>query len=235
MVGRRPQLAAAAMPPAGGRCYKLRKPQWLRSARFGPVGFHVLLAASTLIGGVSPPCCATDTETDFATAVNAGVATSTRNAATRAPSNQPTPVRPWIHPDMPGGVKSKLEAAFDIALDRVQMVGDCAGLFHELGADPLEILKTGLYFPTNVQREHVLCTRSMAQTIVGSAPTWICRNITAYPDEKIAAVLIHEALHHAGLPEDETGRTAKSSGSITRTVEKKCDLGGKKAGKRQRR
>ncbi len=82
---------------------------------------------------------------------------------------------------MPDKVKAKIEAGFEIALTRVRQETGCSSLFEDLGADPIEIMKTGLYFPTNVQREHAVCPRSVAQTIVGSAPTWICRNIAADP------------------------------------------------------
>jgi hypothetical protein len=200
------------------------------------VGWRTLAAAAL---GLSWPLSiglAADGVVD-ASAIAPAVMTSTSASVAISPPLEldSAEITPWIHPNMPATVAGKLETGFRLAVARVRDVPECSALFVTLGADALEILKTGLYLPTNVQRELVACRRSVAQTIVGSAPTWICRNITAYPDETVAAVLIHEALHHAGLPEDATGRTAKSSGSITRTVTKQCRLDSGPSGKQRRR
>jgi hypothetical protein len=132
-------------------------------------------------------------------------------------------IGPWVHPHMPAGVARKLDAAFEIALEKVREPG-CAELFARLGADAVESLRGGLYFPANPRRETRSCNRSLAQSYVGSPTTWICRRITSHSDEAVAAVLIHEALHHAGMDEDMHGRKAKTSGSITETVKASCDL-----------
>ena len=133
-------------------------------------------------------------------------------------------IEPWIHPSMPDSVRNKLEVAFQLALGRVATSRQCANLFVQLGADPFETLKTGLYFPANAVRESSVCGRSFAQTNVGTAPTWICRRITSYSDEQIAMVIIHEALHHAGLPEKPYDKKAMTSGQINDMVCDACDL-----------
>ena len=129
---------------------------------------------------------------------------------------------PWIHPSMPASVRDKLETAFEIAIARITAVPECADLFSQLGADAMETLKTGLYFPASPARETSVCRRSMAQTYVGGAPTWICRCVTSYSDEHVALVVIHEALHHAGLTEKPHDRKAMSSGAINKMVGRKC-------------
>jgi hypothetical protein len=93
-----------------------------------------------------------------------------------------------------------------------------------LGADAVETLKTGLYFPAGPAKETSLCRRAIAQSYVGGAPTWICRNVTSYSDEHVALVLIHEALHHAGLSERNLDRRAMSSGDINKKVARSCGL-----------
>jgi hypothetical protein len=133
-------------------------------------------------------------------------------------------IQPWIHPGMSDAVREKLDTAFRIAIDHISTVEECADLFHSLGADPFETLKTGLYFPANVVRETSMCRRSYAQTYVGDAPTWICSRITAYSDEQAAMVIIHEALHHAGLPERPQDRKAMSSAQINDMVRDRCGL-----------
>jgi hypothetical protein len=129
---------------------------------------------------------------------------------------------PWMHPSMPALVRDKLETAFEIAIARVTAIPECADLFSQLGADATETLKAGLYFPASPARETSVCRRSMAQTYVGGAPTWICRCVTSYSDEHVALVVIHEALHHAGLTEKPHDRKAMSSGAINKMVGTKC-------------
>jgi hypothetical protein len=131
---------------------------------------------------------------------------------------------PWIHPSMPLSIRKKLENSYKLAAERIVEMPECRSLFTALGADAFEILKTGLYFPADPAKETSVCRRTMAQTYVGGAPTWICRRVTSYPDETVAIVLIHEALHHAGLAEDKNDRTAMSSASIDRKVRKSCGL-----------
>jgi hypothetical protein len=201
------------------------------------VGSRALAAVALVLVLSTPSGFATENDGDGASIAPAGI-TGTGGAsfvASKVTVQAVAEFAPWIHPDMPAGVALKVKAAFEIAVDRVREIPECSNLFSRLGADALEILRTGLYLPTNAHREMVPCKRSLAQTIVGSAPTWICRNITAYPDETVAAVLIHEALHHAGLTEDATGRTAKSSGSITRTVTKQCRLNPARSGTNKKR
>jgi hypothetical protein len=125
---------------------------------------------------------------------------------------------------MPSALEKKLRAAFEIAVQRVTEVPACSDLFAKLEADGVETLKTGLYFPASPARETSVCQRSMAQTFVGDAPTWICRNVLSYSDERAAVVVIHEALHHAGLTEKPRDRKAMSSGAINTMVGKSCNL-----------
>jgi hypothetical protein len=131
---------------------------------------------------------------------------------------------PWIHPSMPDQVREKLESAYEIAVQRVTDVPQCAELFTHLGADPLATLQSGLYFPASPARETSMCRRAMAQTYVGDAPTWICRRVSSYSDERVAVVVIHEALHHAGLTERPHDKNAMTSGAINTMVAKNCRL-----------
>jgi len=153
-----------------------------------------------------------------------GASTATTSSSVAATVTGIDAIEPWIHPSMPDAIRNKLDTAFDIAIERVSTTPECAGLFEALGADPFETLKTGLYFPANPARETSACRRSFAQTYVGEAPTWICRRITSYSDEQAAMVVIHEALHHAGLPERPHDKKAMSSGQINDLVEKSCNL-----------
>jgi hypothetical protein len=130
-------------------------------------------------------------------------------------------------------VSERLEAGFALALERVREVESCGGLFTRLGADPIETLATGLYFPVDTHRREVeVCGRNaatishgaknLAYTTVGGAPTWICRHFGRVSTETAAVAVIHEALHHAGLTEWPHDRLAMTSEEITKMVEAAC-------------
>jgi len=73
------------------------------------------------------------------------------------------PIEPWIHHKMGPGVRARLEAGFDLAIERVSEIGACADLFTRLGADGIDMLKTGLYLPVaSYRHEIVVCGRDPA-------------------------------------------------------------------------
>jgi hypothetical protein len=142
-------------------------------------------------------------------------------------------IEPWVHPAMPESLRLKLEAGFELAVERLLEVGACRELFARLGADPFETLATGLYFPVDSYRRDVqACGRNLAAssrgaenlayTKVGGAPTYLCRSFARISTEKAAVAVIHEALHHAGLTEWPHDRLAMSSTEITDMVEAAC-------------
>jgi hypothetical protein len=186
------------------------------------VGVLLMSAGGSLAGDVS--------EASGGVAPVAVAAVAVAGAAWNA-----NPIKPWIHPTMPKPVSAKLEAGFELAVERVRDVESCADLFAELGADALETLTTGVYLPVDTyQREIEVCGRNfatsskgaenLAYTTVGGAPTWICRHFARVSDDTAAVAVIHEALHHAGLPEKPHDRTAMSSIEITRMVKKACEF-----------
>jgi hypothetical protein len=173
--------------------------------------------------------------TDSVEASRSTVPAATAAVAAVAPPVVELAVDPWIHPDMPKRVRTTLEAGFELAVQRVRNVESCSALFESLGADPLETLGTGLYFPVDSYRREVeVCGRNaaassrgaenLAYTKVGAAPTWICRHFSRVSTETAAVAVIHEALHHAGLTEWPHDRTAMTSLEITRMVERECDF-----------
>jgi hypothetical protein len=121
-------------------------------------------------------------------------------------------------------MQSKLTTAFDLAVGLVEESPQCAGLFAELGADGAETLATSLYFPAPIAKKTSVCRRSEAYTYVGEAPTFLCDRFGRLSDEKAALVLIHEALHHAGLEESPKVPGAMSSAAINDMVQKACDF-----------
>jgi hypothetical protein len=132
--------------------------------------------------------------------------------------------RPWVHPTVSDEVAAKLDAAIDIANDRVARVPACAALFTRLGADPQETLESVLYLPASPQHEDAACHHALAHTHVHDSRTWVCRAITSISDRQAAMVLIHEALHHAGLEENPRHPLARRSTEINEIVSARCRL-----------
>lgn len=152
-----------------------------------------------------------------------------RSVAAVAPAAGAQPARlmrtrPWIHGSMSAEVTDKLEAAIDIANDRVARVPACAALFSDLGASARETLESVLYLPAPPESEASACRHAMAHTFVGDSRTWVCRAITAISDSQAAMVIIHEALHHAGLSERVRDRRARTSTDINALVSMRCRL-----------
>jgi hypothetical protein len=132
--------------------------------------------------------------------------------------------RPWIHPKMPKTMRRKLDLAFDVAAQRVSEVPRCASEFSVLGADGVQMLESTLYFAANAYKETTRCSTSAAYTFVGDAPTFLCRRFAFLSDEQAATILIHEALHHAGLSEDKIDPDAMPGYAINELVRNSCGL-----------
>ena len=176
------------------------------------IAIYVLLLSTT------PVAANDDGEPAAARAVNANVPDSSVQPARLMRT------RPWIHGTMSAEVTDKLEAAIDIANDRVARLPSCAALFSNLGADASEILQSVLYLPAPPESEASACRHAMAHTFVGDSRTWVCRAITKVSDSQAAMVIIHEALHHAGLSERVRDRRSKTSTDINELVSVRCRL-----------
>jgi len=153
-------------------------------------------------------------------------------AADRTPRLE-EPVKPWIHKSMSAPVRGRLEAGFELALERVEKIEACGDLFTRLGANGLEMLRDTLYFPVDSYRREIevcgrnpttnsLVAENLAYTKVGARTVWICRNFAHVSTEDAAAAVIHEALHFAGLSEQPIDRLAMTSVEITEMVKDSC-------------
>jgi hypothetical protein len=131
---------------------------------------------------------------------------------------------PRINRRVPTPLRSKIEAGFRLALERVDRLPACAGLFAELGTDGIEMLSTTLYYRAELKMEMRVCTHAYAYTLVGGAPTWLCRRFSWLSDERAAAVLLHEALHHAGTDEWPHDPHAASGSAINELVSNACEF-----------
>ena len=139
---------------------------------------------------------------------------------------------PWQHHSMNDAMRSKLTAAFAVATSRIEGSPECAALFAALDADGVEMLVGSLYFPAPPARRAGTCRQAVAYTFVGEAPTFLCSGFSAMTDDDASLVLVHEALHRAGLPESASQSGARSSAAVNDLVQVACGLNVAKKGGR---
>ncbi len=130
-----------------------------------------------------------------------------------------------ISPEMSQKNRDQLIVAFDVAIERVQKVEECSDLFTNLGADPIATLSRVSFYPIGF-REALpdMCRGVDAYTMVGGGPTWLCRDFWRLTDKRAAMIIIHEALHHAGLTEWPKDPDGMRSVAINKMVAEHCGL-----------
>ena len=120
-----------------------------------------------------------------------------------------------------------VRVGFQLAFQKVKEP-PCGALFDGLTFNGPTALAVSSYSAPRHPAEQALCDRGVhAVTRAGQREVRICSHLRRLTREGVAAILIHEALHTAGLneyPEDPEGLTAAE---ITRAVLKTCGLGGK--------
>ena len=132
---------------------------------------------------------------------------------------------PRINAEMSAKNRDQLLVGFQVALDKLREVPECSELFTELGADGIDTLSKVYFFPIGFHEAKAdVCRGTVAYTLVGGGPTWVCRDFWRLSDDQAAMIIIHEALHHAGLPERPGDPDAMTSAGINRMVIKNCGL-----------
>ena len=121
-------------------------------------------------------------------------------------------------------VATKLERGYELAVEQLDRHTACRALFTKVGSDGLEMLSSTMYYPAEIRHEREICRRAEAFTIVGGAPTWLCRRFAQVSDRRAAVLVIHEALHHAGVDEWPHDRRAPTSEAISDMVSAACGL-----------
>ncbi len=135
---------------------------------------------------------------------------------------EPTVLAPRINRRVPSRVRSTLEAGFELAVQKLSQEPACRDLFADLGANGLETLSNTLYYQADIKMEQRVCPRAFGFTVVGGAPTWVCQRFARLNDRRAAAVLLHEALHHAGMDEWPHDPDGSAPGEIDDLVAEAC-------------
>ncbi len=135
---------------------------------------------------------------------------------------RPAAPHPRFDASVPPLVRFRLEEAYGLAVDAVRRQPTCSALFGQLGVMGDETLARTLY---RAGGEVGACLRSVpAFTCVGCPQTVLCPTFTRLGPPAGATILIHEALHFAGLKERPTHPGAMSAPEITTMVEASCRL-----------
>jgi len=147
-------------------------------------------------------------------------------AADRTPvAGEAARVDPRLGRGLEPAVARKVRLGFAEALSRVNGVARCGALFRDLGADPAELLGRSLYFPAELNWGNRACPDEVfASTQVGSPLTMVCKALARTTKKEAAMVLLHEALHFAGLTEQPGDPSAMTASQINELVRERCDL-----------
>jgi hypothetical protein len=139
-----------------------------------------------------------------------------------AAAHVPAPAKPRVIGELPTMVRYRLDRAFPLAVERVREVASCRDLFANLGADGLEKLERTIYLPPQPGEGRTCRGRVTAFTGVGQPHTRLCPAFADLSVDQAVTIVLHEALHFAGLderPHDPRGPTPLQ---INRMVESAC-------------
>jgi len=131
--------------------------------------------------------------------------------------------RPAIDGQFDGKTIFTLHAAFHLAQEELRATDSCRALFTRLGADGLAILDGIVYSQNEVVEARRKCGQGIAAfTQVRGNQVRLCPFFATLGTSGGATVLIHEALHSAGLTERPPDPSAMTALEITRMVAKNC-------------
>jgi hypothetical protein len=118
-----------------------------------------------------------------------------------------------------------VKIAFRGAVKRIRKEESCSALFDTLMFDGLQALGRSRYNRPQSQWEQRQCAPGIAAyTVVGSNRVVVCTHFQRLDRRVQSAVLIHEALHTAGLSEAPLDPEAMTAAEIQFMVEEACGL-----------
>jgi hypothetical protein len=119
-----------------------------------------------------------------------------------------------------------LRSAQEVAAERLAGHHDCRELFARRGADGARLLSTTEYAVAEAGERDSLCARgAVAFTRLGTDRTTLCRDGFLRLDrQRGAVVLLHEALHVAGMGERPHHPRSLTPQEIDRMVKRSCGL-----------
>jgi len=132
-------------------------------------------------------------------------------------------LQPNLRSGLSPAVQGKLLEAFGLAARRVARSRTCGGLFAPFDGSGIDSLQRTFYYPAPPEVVRARCVKgAAAATVPGSTVTWLCPSFGSLTTQRAALVLVHEALHCAGLPERPQVPGAMSSAEINDLVRDGC-------------
>ena len=136
--------------------------------------------------------------------------------------------RPAPGPLVKGGgavLIAAVRGAQSIALERLGREEECRELFAERGADGARLLLDADYRVARPGEAGGLCEQgASAFTGMTSGRTAFCQSFLKLPAHRRAIVLLHEALHVAGMGQHPLHPGAMTAREINGVVARSCDL-----------
>jgi hypothetical protein len=118
-----------------------------------------------------------------------------------------------------------LFTGFAVALERVREIPSCSDLFETFTTSGVEKMTHTFYVAPNAIENREFCVGGVtAFTQVGSRVTRLCPAFGDVDRQTAALLLIHEALHSAGMPESPSTAGARTPSEINRLVKRACGL-----------
>lgn len=154
---------------------------------------------------------------------------STALALPTAPA-APSLLVPWVSTSLPPRTRRKVLDAFPLAVDRLRELPGCRELFQDLGATGLDTLSRTIYYGTSLVQERSVCRGAVAFCVPNSHVIYLCRSFARLPAKQAALVLLHEALHSAGMLELPSYEAPVDACRVQWLVRKSCGWGKRGAG-----
>jgi hypothetical protein len=108
---------------------------------------------------------------------------------------------PWIHGALADRSIRNLRLGHALAVETVRSTASCRALFASFAASGAESLASTHSAPADRDAARICVGGVTAFTTVGGRVTWLCPEFGNLGPRAAALMLIHEALHAAGMPE----------------------------------
>jgi hypothetical protein len=132
---------------------------------------------------------------------------------------------PRIHGVFSGRTTKVLLVGYPLSLQRLRDEPQCRALFEPFGTSGEEMVARSLFtIPTSDELDLFCVGGTAAITMVGSRVTKLCPCFGDLDRRAAATIVIHEALHQAGMHESPATAGAPSSEQINRMVRDACGL-----------
>ena len=147
-------------------------------------------------------------------------------AERRAPDEIETSLRePHIEGQFSAREAFFLKTAFRKAVKKLARKASCRALFDDLALDGLQALDRSRYQRVRSAADRETCTSGVfAYTGVGQDRIMLCRHFNSLDEGGKVVILIHEALHTAGMGEAPIDPEGMTSEVINELIEKACGL-----------